>query len=220
MNLRVLLLVSVIVIVCAGPLFGVKLAESRQESELSKWFEDTYGIACTQPCLFGITPGVTRYDDALKMISQHSETRSMQKGAANSFGSVFGDERFSIMLTQTQNGYVGDITITNNVDYFTPIVAPDYFKLGQLIAAVGSPSHITLGDYGSSPDYYFFFEGRLVAQVWNADISCKIDPQVAYQTLELQNYDSRGSDALPWKGFARRDKYKYRQPDELSNCLR
>src|SRR5205809_660621 len=62
------------VLICAAKAIG-----NLNENPLTGWFTNSDGSVCTMPCLFGIQPGITQYEDAIKIIQLHPVTRSMQK---------------------------------------------------------------------------------------------------------------------------------------------
>jgi hypothetical protein len=196
-----------ILILIAAAIYGGRLIGSVHADPLSMWFTNPDGLSCATPCLFGITPGVTDFEDAIEVLRRHPILRSMQLEVMHNEGwSRVWNEHFSLYVSQNNKNRVGQMEIRSRA---LSVVSHDPYKLtlGHLITVLGSPDHVELGAYGSAPDYYFFFGGRLAFEAWVANNSCLISPDMGYELLTFNDHDSRPSSAFIWKGFASRRLY-------------
>src|SRR5262249_44610444 len=57
-------------------LFAIKgIGATQPDSTFALLFTNPDGSPCSQPCLFGIRPGVTTYDEAVRLLKAHPLTR-------------------------------------------------------------------------------------------------------------------------------------------------
>src|SRR6185436_13627304 len=97
-----------------GLTFIFTLGRPNQQDDIGAWFKDVNGNACSAPCLFGITPGLTKYEAGIKAISAHPATKDMQSTVVtNMQDSVgFGNGRFCVLLRRTTDDFVGGIVVS------------------------------------------------------------------------------------------------------------
>lgn len=209
---------------CVIAILAVKDFGNAQPNFLAEWFTNVDGSSCRQTCLFGIEPGITKYGEALKIISEHPETHTMQiyqrLGYPTDANNItYGNGLFCVSIWQDQGDKVGGIIVSTQACY---VKAPQGMELGQLMALLGNPDGISLGKYGVAPDYYFFLDGKLYLQAWNENNSCNLSPTTNYDLLELDSQDGRDPSLPEWKGFAKRTKYALTPNEQiyLSNCGR
>lgn len=222
---RLLRLAATTTVLCAIVVLAVKILGNAQPDPLANWFTNVDGSRCTKPCLFGIQPGVTKYGEALHIITRHPVTRSIQLFQTlfypfSSDNVIYGNDQFCIIIWQNQDSLVGGIIVS--IQGCNAKTAPQKLALGQLMVTLGNPESVSLGKYGIAPDYYYFLGGQLFFQAKNNENVCTLSPDVNYELLTLDVADSRDLPLPEWKGFAQRSKYAESPNDikPLSNCSR
>src|SRR5713101_8684360 len=68
-----------IIAVMASLILAVRLVSNNQPNPLSALFTNPDGSPCVKPCLFGVRPGETTLDDALKILDRHPLTHSLKQ---------------------------------------------------------------------------------------------------------------------------------------------
>jgi hypothetical protein len=194
---RLLRIAIAMLFVCEVAVCTAKFLGSREVSPLALWLTDPDGRPCATPCLFGIQPGATKFDDAIKIMATHPVTRNLQKREVYENSVQLWNDSFSLLFLRNRNGQVEAVVVQNHEE----------ISLGELMANFGYPSDIRVGNY-DSPNYYFFFDGRLSVEEWFKSDICIYSPAAnLVLRLELRDNDHRGSNALKWKGFASRKIY-------------
>jgi hypothetical protein len=170
----------------------------------SQWFTDVDGKSCSRPCLFGTVPNVTTFDEGIKILTTHPALTNIGLDADRLYHNSFrvSNSSFYILMFYPDGN---DKRISGiEVFYGWSRNSP---TLQHIIEAIGAPSHASLDSHGVSPDYYFFFDGKMAFETWNTDNLCQISPTLRLEKLTLYNYDSRGSGVVRWKGFINRAEY-------------
>jgi hypothetical protein len=111
------------------------------------------GIACDRPCLFGIRPGETSFQQATKILRTHPLTRDA-KWLDGYTLQLPGPDAF-IAFSLTIDGVVDGIVLTDNLTDTGVAIdgsVADSVSLGELIMAYG------LGDVVLPDSHYFFVE--------------------------------------------------------------
>lgn len=218
---RLLRLTIALTMLCVTAILAIKAFGSSQLNPVSEWFTNVNGSPCALPCLFGIQPGITSYEDALNIIATHPATHSMQPDSRNNaLTASFGNEHLCVTFWRNDTDRVDGIILSTEDCYSVPRTDPQELELGQLMTILGVPESVELGENGISPDYYFFLDGSLYFQAWNTSHSCTVSPSMNYELLALGISDSRDLPLPEWRGFAKRTKYA-QSPDDLtylSNC--
>jgi hypothetical protein len=220
---RLLRLTIVMIFFLAGVVYAIRLFRSAQTSQLAMWFTNPDNSPCATPCLFGITPGTTRFEEAIQIVSKHPITRNMQRGQIKDQNSLdsfrLSNDNFCFSFWQNQNGRVEGIVIRTDECFFPQkytLHQPQQLDLGQLVAILGVPG-LELGAYGIAPDYYFFFDGTLYFEAGLEKNSCIISPYTNPKVLIFTN-NHRAS--TRWRGFSNRSLYTQTDAElaSLTDC--
>ncbi len=109
---------------------------------VAAWFTNPDGATCERPCLFGIIPGETSYQDAIRLIEQHSLTRSLVRVTLEGEGEpvVFAGLGAKVTIWSQLGGTVGRVEV-DNVEIHTADTPLRNSSLADLILYLGSPTN-------------------------------------------------------------------------------
>jgi hypothetical protein len=141
-------------------LLGVRVAASAGRGGLALLFTAPDGTSCERPCLFGVRPGVTRFDDALLILSQHpllKGFRVLDNPARNGVQFVGAD--LCIGFARDEAGRVAGIDVQVERPRSACLGAPRALgtlglspltsaALGDVITTLGQPDAFQLGVNG------------------------------------------------------------------------
>src|SRR5262245_48386933 len=102
---------GIIIVLCgvsAIVIIGSRAVGSHQSpSSFALLFTTPDGSACPTPCLFGIQPDITTYDDAVELLRLHPLTGHLQLGR----GPTFTGGGIQVLLAEDDDGKVTQIHV-------------------------------------------------------------------------------------------------------------
>ena len=108
------------------------------------------GQACAMPCLFGIEPGVTTYQEAIRLLRQHPLTRQLQQidSATTNQITVVGNG-ITINLHSASSGVIRDVLMffvedTDTLTSSLPATPLSSLALGDVAVYLHAPTRIDI----------------------------------------------------------------------------
>lgn len=186
-------------------MMAVRLMGSMQPLSLTAWFTNPDGTPCHYPCLFGIRPGITRYDDALALIRSHPITRHMRvTPSSGSQALQVDDDSVAFFVYRDRDNRVESIFSTPS---YRNGVTDLPLGLGDVIAVLGIPDSIPMRDSQNLPTSFAYPELGFSFSALNWDAPY-MDMGQPYFALSVgQRWSEQHPDAVPWVGFGSRERY-------------
>jgi hypothetical protein len=129
-------------LIFVASLLAVRLFGSlRPPSTLTLITSAPNGARCDHPCLFGIRPGLTSIDEAVRILHNHPLTRDATWQNDHTL-QLAGPSAY-VAFSRTPDGMVDSITLTDNLTdtgVHVPGSLADSYALGDLILAFGASS--------------------------------------------------------------------------------
>jgi hypothetical protein len=187
--------------VCSAVVVATRSSASPRPSVIAQLFSNADGVDCKLPCLFGIQPSQTRFDDALSRLESHpllgmpqayeerfdySHTRMIGFSAYWRARAAFQSRELSVFVTKDGDGTVSQLDfyagqpVNEDGESITCTAS-----LGELIGVLGVPT-MTSGADGILAAVFFFH---------NNTISASVAP-VEGQDFRMGIYRPRPSDCL------------------------
>jgi hypothetical protein len=210
-----------LVIFLAVTIAVARLVGSSQSSSLVLLFTNPNGTPCQYPCLLGIRPGETAFDDAIALLQLHPFARKLLPDEYNNQDySSFSDGALTVWVIRGTNGHVGTIGIAvlthkAKLGLQTYLGATSRASIGELMGLVGVPTSIVF--QGSGIDY-IYEKSKIIAGTITYDEQLHVieDDLLTYISIKDDNHFSKylynfRQAKVPWHGFG---SYKYLIPDE------
>lgn len=122
------------------------------------WFTNPDGSACPTPCLFGVRPGVTDRETAIRTLQAHPFSHDFDLITLIPFRlERDGGSILMISFNTTPDGIIDEITLLNFVRYVVPLDArpsPAIGTLGEVVALFGAPEFVQLST-GGDPTFLY-----------------------------------------------------------------
>ncbi len=204
------LTLSLIVILGIGMLVARAIGGT-QPNPVAAWRTNPDGSSCGESCLFGITPGVTTIDEAIKLIETHSLTRVL--GAPRKLGTdgsyIFLDNdsnSISVFYDYASPHLVNDVSVSW-LAASLPLLPGGIGRFGDFVTFFGVPISVFVRAANDGDDYFSFKNG------FSAHLRtfCESGPSRNLNNFQLfrpsdQNERSIIS-SVGWQGFANRRRY-------------
>jgi hypothetical protein len=203
--LRLFRLTAISVFGLSMVMAAVRWIGGTQPLSLAAWFTNPDGTPCPYPCLFGIRPGVTRYEDALALIRSHPVTRHMRlTPSSGSQALQINDDSVAFFVYRDRNNRVESIFTTPS---YRNGVTDLPLGLGDVIAVLGIPDSIPMRDSQNLPTSFAYPElGISFSAInWNSPYMDLSQPYFAFSVG--QRWSEQHPDAVPWVGFGSRERY-------------
>jgi hypothetical protein len=185
----------------------------------AQWFTYPDGKPCPMPCLFGIRPGVTKFDNAQAIINAHPLTNaheaffdSLNGIKSFTFNHILWNHSAEIIVKRGMDQTVAIVCLCNLVSQKSTPTFRDILYL------FGKPQSISLSYYNDSESNYLFFDKLLLeAKIWTRDhppncLFTAADPTMALQIYAAAEYQQERAAAneyetiyssYNWVGFSR-----------------
>jgi len=139
-------LIRALILASAITLGGVQPLGSTQPSRFAMLFTNPDGTPCRHPCLFGVRPGETLYENAIKLLQMHPFTSHFE---ADLDRGVFSGPEMSVILFKDDQNEVSRIDLIH-----TPgTVLNSWASLGEVVAVLGTPDVVGV-EANSIRSYY------------------------------------------------------------------
>jgi len=188
---------------------GVQLIGRTQragpDTSVETLFTNPDGTPCQRPCLFGVRPGETSYQTAIKLLQQHPFTSHFKPDIDKpdiEWG-VFSGYGMSVILFVNREHVVSRVDLVHTSDN-----APgSWASLGEVVTVLGPPEEVGV-DNDSVRSYYpaasmiFFHSGNSHGYVNAEDrFDCLFVFAFPSKTLQEPN-------ATTWRGFTSTQRYR------------
>jgi hypothetical protein len=177
---------------------GVQLSAKMQPSHLAMLFTNPDGTPCKRPCLFGIRPGETPYEPAIRLLQTHPLTRSFESDTDRG---VFSGQGISIIV------FLSDSNLVSRIDLIRTSDSADvsWGTLGEVVAVLGPPQLVGV-DAGSTRTYYLadsmmFFHSPGVAD--RVSVDERFDCLLVYG----HRFELPDQFLASWQGFSSFQRY-------------
>jgi len=209
---RLIRLTLLLIVACAAAIFAAHLIGGTRPNPLAILFTNPDGTPCQRPCLLGVRPGVTKYEDAVTLIRKHPFTARFQKYRIINTASCISPENDAIVLSICR----GD---SNNVilvsvfwlDAVDKLPVPYSITTGDIVSTLGVPAGIA---HPPSSTVFYYPQGFLISTSLDPNSITTLHPNQPFTTRqndpvgvitllssdgywrEYQNYH-----ILSWQGF-------------------
>ncbi len=209
------LTLALIVILGVGMVFARAIGGT-QPNPVAAWRTNPDGSSCGESCLFGIVPGVTSMDEAVKLIKAHPLTRDM---TLNDSGSINSVEQFnsveqndltstSIVLLPDSQQSVHEVGI-NWSEWGLAFPHQSSVSFSDLNLVLGFPTEIDLGSSEMGGDTYYLSHKFIVFTVpsCNSMSNDRSPSGIGLVLTTSTNKEYSSNTPVKWRGFASRISY-------------
>lgn len=154
--MRVLFRFTILILTLATTAVGGSrvLGWQHRAFTLADWLLDAAGNPCDQPCILGVRPGITPFDDALRLIQAHPLTHDLTMYTANRVEVMFLGEDVRIGVVEDSDGLVYSIHLEPQRRDISSVPAGSptlRLTLGELINVLGPPDAFQLRQTRTGP---------------------------------------------------------------------
>jgi hypothetical protein len=172
------------------------------------------GSPCAAPCLFGVRPGETPYDEAVARVQAHPLMDGLliiRDPARN--GILFGGESIGIGLVADSSGSLAliDVLLEPQAAFAGQVLPPNPLTgvtLAQIIAATGTPDFVEFTATGQGPMLQTFYQSQRLFAVTRRSTWHRLAPDdpLIYLFMTTQQASVRPG-MYRWGGFTTFDRY-------------
>ncbi len=173
---RLYRLVPALIVIFSLTVLATRASERSQPSPAAVLFTNADGTACTLPCLFGIQPDKTPFNEALGLLRAHpflglpkaykenfdyTRSRVLSFSASWSGAEQYVGEDLGVYVAQGDSGMVSALEF-----YVEPICTDGQsgVLLGDVVNFLGTP-RMTLDRNGALDKLYLFYDNSIVLGV-------------------------------------------------------
>lgn len=196
-------------IMIAVALFSARsIGRQHQAFTLADWLLDAAGNPCDEPCVLGIRPGITNFDDALRIVQSHPLTRGLTMYVANRVEVMFPSDDVRIGVVEDSDGLVYSIHLEPQRRDFSsvpPGVPTLRLTLGELINVLGPPDAFQLRETRAGPVNIATYYAHNLTIV-NFRRTGEVSPYDPFVYIFMYRHDAASvyqpESAALWRGFA------------------
>ncbi|MBX3065419.1 MAG: hypothetical protein KF726_20760 [Anaerolineae bacterium] len=181
--------------------------QRHQVFTLADWLLDSAGKPCAEPCILGIRPGVTSFDEALHLLQIHPLTHDLTMYTANRVEVMFLGDDVRIGVVEDSDGLVYSIHLEPQRRDISsvPAGAPTLrLTLGELVNVLGAPDAFQLRQTRTGPvNIATYFAHNLT--IINYRRTGEVSPYDPFIYIFMYRQDSASvyqpDVAASWRGF-------------------
>jgi hypothetical protein len=163
-------------------------------------FTNPDGTPCQRPCLFGVRPGKTPYDTAIKLLQLHPFTSRFEPDIERG---VFSGPGMSIIVFEDDRNYVSRIDLVRTPD----ASLGSWASLGEVVAVLGAPEVVgvetdSIRSYYLAASMTFFHSGNTDGYV---SLDDRFDCLFVFAHPLKAPWEPSWA---AWKGFTRVERYR------------
>jgi hypothetical protein len=172
------------------------------------------GSPCPAPCLFGVRPGETSYDEAVARVQTHpllSGLLIIRDPARN--GILFGGESIGIGLVADSSGRLAliDVLLEPQSAFTGQVLPPNPLTgvtLAQIIAATGTPDFVEFTATSQGPMLQTYYQSHRLFAVTRRNALHRLTPDdpLLYLFMTTQQASVRPG-MYRWGGFTTYSRY-------------
>ncbi len=152
---RLIRLTLLLIVICAAAIFAARLIGSTRPNPLAILFTNPDGTPCQRPCLLGVRPGVTKYEDAVAILRTHPFMQQPnQQEVMKPYGVTFISQTMTIDLHRGNAG-TNYLVVTFQSLSYTPST---FGKIGDMFNLLGEPNSIILKHDGVAGHFICIYE--------------------------------------------------------------
>jgi hypothetical protein len=182
---------------------------------LETWLTAADGNPCDAPCVLGVQPGITSFDDALKIVKAHPLTHSMSMYYADRVEVLFLSDDIRLGVIRDTDGLVYSIHLEPQRRDISAARAGEptlRLRLGDLINEIGLPNAFQLreGRYGPVDVSTYFEKNLVVINHRRGKTLSPFDPfiYIFMYRSNAGNIFRPNSYAPTWQGFIHQQRYQ------------
>jgi hypothetical protein len=220
--MRLLRLILIATSILTIPIFLIRQINGSQSSQFAMVFTNPDGSPCKMPCMFGIKPGETKYEDAVKLLREHPITRSLTNDSdirdLDTLMLLDRSGHFAVWLFRDSNGSIRALAVERpsfpwlSVETSKSALAP--ISMGSTLAVLGVPDHVEFLDADTA---LYYLRYRLKIRLVRRTYCHCADPDFVgmddwFDVMDMGGKFNIESDSYRWLGFANVRRYwaKYR----------
>jgi hypothetical protein len=186
---------------------GVRTVSAAQKSPIVALFSAPDGTPCVQPCMFGVRPGETSFNDGLLLLKEHPLLRGLEEQLVLHDSGiqfvVFSGTGIRVTVLEDGNERIWHITVQIDLaKALTPIAST-----GEIVAFLGAPDLVLIDNRYIGPvvSIYYRQSNLEIANERPSSFVNKSDRSVSFfiQSTTLEEW----AGATPWQGFTTIDRY-------------
>jgi hypothetical protein len=164
------MLAILLTLLCAGGVMGARAAGRDNSPAVAAIFTLPDGKPCVESCLFGVLPGQTRHDEAVRLLQIHPLTRKFSVVSTSPYRiEGHADLIMMVSFNATPDGVVDEITLANYIRYSVPatdslIDLPDNGTLGDIFGMFGQPDFLQMTNGGDPA--LIFNDAHVIARLF------------------------------------------------------
>jgi hypothetical protein len=179
----------------------VRLIGSTQPATLATLFTNPDGSPCQTPCLFGVRPGETTYEDALSLLRAHPFTADFD---INPEWGVAKGPQVNVLL------FTNDSNVVTRINLGHKVGAPrlSWGALGEVITVLGTPDMLNLS---SETTQAYYLSGHLEFSFAQSEQQ-RVSPIDQFDSMFVfAKAPATPSSPTMWRGFRNMNDYKIHQ---------
>jgi hypothetical protein len=177
---------------------GVRTVSAAQKSPIVALFSTPDGSPCVQPCMFGVRPGETLFNDAVQLLKQHPLLVGFEDqitlGDSGLQYATFGKNRVEIYLEEDND----DRVLFIRLELFPPGLVISPFSFGDLVLFFGVPEYVSVGNYQVAEIGYHYFHLNYARPGTH---TMSVNDQFERLFVRAFPLDEPSRLGVPWQGF-------------------
>lgn len=203
---RLIRLTLLLIVTCAAAIFTTHLIGGTRPNPLAILFTNPDGTPCQRPCLLGVGPGETKYEDAVALLRTHPfmlQFDQREENAAN--GLAFSGHKILVILQGKPTNSVSSSVSSLLISFLSPTnTLYSFARSGDLIDILDKPTSFMLSDNLECEAWYIYMDDGIMASTSSTKYPyIDKDEWLAFISLSEKNTFSSfiPPDRISWNGF-------------------
>jgi hypothetical protein len=207
---RLLLWITILTTLFSGGIaLTSALGKTAPPPAFAQWFTYPDGSPCPMPCLFGIRPGITKWDEAYPLLKSHPLL--MINSLKNQSGTTIVTKSFDVAIKGNADQIYSMRIINNKSDvvniFYVYLYGLDdtHVTMADVLILFGSPQSITVSPYNGSDATFIQFQNQtLRVTVYKPIPQCAFIPETEIYDFQIRDLESIEESLrfYQWAGFA------------------
>ena len=191
------------------------LPTDHQPITLATWLTNAAGQPCDKPCVLGIEPGITSFDQALRLVKEHPLTHALPMYYADRSEVLFPGDDIPLGIIRDTDGLVYSIHLEpqrRDISVAKPGDPTLRLRLGDLINEIGLPNAFQLreGRFGPVDVSTYFAHNLVVIHHRRGATLSPFDPfiYIFMYRANAGNIFRPNAYSPTWRGFVHQRRYR------------